>query len=150
MPCVCNLLLNVNDDSELGVPSLQLVGIRAGFQGAFVAAAMARLGIGIIPPEGTKLFVLLRGMIGGFGFLCYFHAMTVLDIGDAITLLSLYPVFSVFFGWCDPYWHGLWFAQDLLRAANISGISWENGCTLYTSWLPLCLSPVRLPSQNPT
>ena len=86
--------------SDYGIPSLELVAIRAGFQLVIVAGGILTLRTGFVAPYGTRLFVGLRGIIGGAGFLCYFHAMTVLELGDAVTLLSLYPVFSVFAGWC--------------------------------------------------
>ncbi len=43
----------------------------------------------------VRFFVVLRGIVGGLGFCCYFMAISILPLGDAITLLSLYPVVTV-------------------------------------------------------
>ena len=40
--------------------------------------------------------VLLRGIIGGFGFLNYYYTLSTLPLGDATTLLSLYPIVTIF------------------------------------------------------
>ena len=44
-----------------------------------------------------KKVVIARGVIGGgFGFLCYFYAIKSLPLGDAVTLFSLYPIYTIF------------------------------------------------------
>lgn len=43
--------------------------------------------------------VLLRGVIGGFGFLNYYYTLSTLPLGDATTLLSLYPIVTIFLAW---------------------------------------------------
>lgn len=51
-------------------------------------------------PFGTtptmRNIVILRGLIGGFGFINYYYALSTLPLGDATTLLSLYPIITVF------------------------------------------------------
>ena len=42
--------------------------------------------------------VLLRGIIGGFGFCNYYYTLSTLPLGDATTLLSLYPIITIFLG----------------------------------------------------
>jgi len=42
--------------------------------------------------------VLLRGIIGGFGFCNYYYTLSTLPLGDATTLLSLYPILTIFLG----------------------------------------------------
>ena len=40
--------------------------------------------------------VILRGIIGGFGFCNIFYSYSTLPLGDATTLLSLYPIVTIF------------------------------------------------------
>lgn len=41
--------------------------------------------------------VILRGVVGGaFGFICYFYSIKSLPLGDAITVFSIYPVYTIF------------------------------------------------------
>lgn len=51
------------------------------------------------PYGGTpyvQKIVLLRGFLGGLGFVCYFYSMKTLPLGDAVTLFSLYPIITLF------------------------------------------------------
>ena len=51
-------------------------------------------------PLGTtpamRKVVILRGVIGGFGFVNYYYTLSTLPLGDATTLLSLYPIVTIF------------------------------------------------------
>lgn len=51
-------------------------------------------------PFGTtpsmRKVVVLRGIIGGFGFVNYYYTLSTLPLGDATTLLSLHPVMTIF------------------------------------------------------
>ena len=48
------------------------------------------------PGHGRNI-VVLRGIVGGgFGFICYFYSIKSLPLGDAITLFSIYPVYTIF------------------------------------------------------
>jgi drug/metabolite transporter (DMT)-like permease len=50
-------------------------------------------------PFGTgaaRKIVWARGILGGAGFLFDYHCMAVLPLGDAITLMSLYPFLTIF------------------------------------------------------
>ena len=48
-------------------------------------------------PGRERNVVVLRGFVGGgFGFLCYFYSIKSLPLGDAIALLSVYPVYTIF------------------------------------------------------
>lgn len=91
-----------------GIPSTELVFLRATFQGIFVVLAMLWCRDAnnndypdqplIWLPFGAphvRTVVLARGLIGGFGFLLYYYTISVLPIGDATTLLSLNPVITV-------------------------------------------------------
>ncbi|KAL7531857.1 hypothetical protein ACHAXR_008579 [Thalassiosira sp. AJA248-18] len=53
----------------------------------------------ILLPFGTtkcRNIVILRGIIGGFGFINYYYTLSTLPLGDATTLLSLYPIVTIF------------------------------------------------------
>lgn len=117
--------------SNTGVPSTQLVFLRAVFQGTLVVVglctsreqistitpddcsndveklppqlqpqprARARLLISI--PFGSNIHeiqvVIVRGILGGCGFIMYFYSISAIPIGDAITLFSLYPIHTLF------------------------------------------------------
>jgi drug/metabolite transporter (DMT)-like permease len=41
--------------------------------------------------------VLIRGCVGGLGFVLYFYTISVLPLGDAVTLLSMCPIITIFF-----------------------------------------------------
>ncbi len=42
------------------------------------------------------VYLACRGFTGGIGVACYFHAITLIPVGDAITVLSIYPVIAAF------------------------------------------------------
>ena len=53
----------------------------------------------LTPFRGTRdvvRVVVLRGVLGGMGFVSYFYTVNALPIGDAITLMSLFPIVSIF------------------------------------------------------
>ena len=85
--------------------SSELVLFRATIQGIFVVTAMCVLReegpenkLLIWVPLGRpplRHIVVARGMVGGAGFLLYYYSMSVLPLGDATTLLSLYPILTV-------------------------------------------------------
>lgn len=94
--------------TEGGLPSTEMVLLRAIVQGVVVVTAMmfwrehdhsnSRL---IWVPLGRtpiRNVVVARGMVGGLGFLFYYYTMSVLPLGDATTLLSLNPVLTVIAG----------------------------------------------------
>jgi drug/metabolite transporter (DMT)-like permease len=92
-----------------GIPSTELVFLRAIFQGFFVVLAMLwfrddasnehhqgqRLIWNPFGPPHVRNVVLARGVVGGVGFLLYYYTMSTLPLGDATTLLSLNPVITV-------------------------------------------------------
>ena len=46
--------------------------------------------------ENVRLVVIIiRGIVGGLGFILYYYTISVLPLGDAVTLLSLSPVITV-------------------------------------------------------
>jgi drug/metabolite transporter (DMT)-like permease len=48
-------------------------------------------------PGRERNLVVLRGFVGGgFGFICYSYSIKSLPLGDAIALLSVYPVYTIF------------------------------------------------------
>jgi drug/metabolite transporter (DMT)-like permease len=86
------------------LPSTELVFARGVFQGGLVLLGLyvcrdakgQRL---IRHPFGqgtaSQQLVWARGLIGGAGFLLDYHCMSVLPLGDAITLMSLYPITTI-------------------------------------------------------
>jgi drug/metabolite transporter (DMT)-like permease len=85
------------------LPSTELVFLRAVFQGAITIVAMTQYTDGsqklIWCPFGSpraRRFIVARGAVGGFGFICFFYAISALPLGDAVALLSLTPVVTVF------------------------------------------------------
>ena len=87
-----------------GLPSTELVFARGIFQGSLVVLGLyicrdakgQRL---IVHPFGNSVaaqkLVWMRGIIGGAGFLLDYHCMAVLPLGDAMTLMSLYPFITI-------------------------------------------------------
>lgn len=87
-----------------GLPSTELVFARGIFQGCLVVLGLyicrdakgQRL---IAHPFGksaaAQKLVWMRGIIGGAGFLLDYHCMSVLPLGDAMTLMSLYPFITI-------------------------------------------------------
>jgi len=87
-----------------GLPSTELVFARGIFQGSLVVLGLCickdakgqRL---IAHPFGksaeAQKLVWMRGIIGGAGFLLDYHCMSVLPLGDAMTLMSLYPFVTI-------------------------------------------------------
>mmetsp|Transcript_43363 Transcript_43363/g.64290 ORF Transcript_43363/g.64290 Transcript_43363/m.64290 type:complete len:393 (-) Transcript_43363:152-1330(-) len=110
--------------SSTGIPSIELVFLRGIFQGAVVVAAMfyfveetpsaASTSIPtttiasssenknrillIQQPFGAskvRIVVILRGAIGGMGFLFFYYTFSALPLGDATALLNLSPIITV-------------------------------------------------------
>jgi drug/metabolite transporter (DMT)-like permease len=87
------------------LPSTELVLSRGIFQGALVVWGLyvyrdekkSRL---LWHPFGRTHYqckiVLARGVLGGAGLLFDYHCMATLPLGDAITLMSLYPFLTIF------------------------------------------------------
>ena len=94
-----------------GLPSSQLVFMRAVFQAVFVltgmvyctaeSTAQGTIGHSLLrhpfggTPEVCRI-VILRGVIGACGFCLYYYSLSVLPIGDAVAMLSLYPIPTIF------------------------------------------------------
>jgi len=104
------------------LPPSQLVCMRAVFQGAFVVLAMFRWKVSVYttPTDleesnssnievvrwtqahgwfgddaDVRKIVVARGMVGSIGFLCFYSAMSMLPLGDAVAVLSLHPIVTV-------------------------------------------------------
>jgi len=88
------------------LPSTELVFSRGIFQGGLVLFGL----IICRDPKGRRLInhpfgnsneakklVWMRGIIGGAGFLLDYYSMSVLPLGDAMTLMSLYPFITIIF-----------------------------------------------------
>jgi len=83
--------------AEKGVPSTEMTLIRACGQAIIVVFPLAWiLKVPLLPPKPVRLKVALRGIVGCIGFQCYFRTIQCLPLGDAITLFSIYPAFTVF------------------------------------------------------
>mmetsp|Transcript_38612 Transcript_38612/g.93350 ORF Transcript_38612/g.93350 Transcript_38612/m.93350 type:complete len:366 (-) Transcript_38612:230-1327(-) len=89
--------------TETGIPSTELVFLRALVQGFLVVFAMFFYsddddGIILIrkPFGGSEVrwVVATRGLVGGIGFLLYSYAMSALPIGDAMTLIAMSPIIT--------------------------------------------------------
>ena len=102
-----------------GIPSTELVCIRAAFQGFLTVPVMSRIpasteaqggpayqsGKGrplILSPFGgtpeVRRVVVARGAVGGFGFVMFYYTLSALPLGDATALLSLKSVLTVLGG----------------------------------------------------
>lgn len=102
---------------ETGIPSTELVFCRAVFQGFFVVTGMVFVTPEHHPPSSSGLSIrnsqplifspfgrspevvrvlLMRGIVGGIGFCFYFFSIKAIPLGDAITLFSLYPIWTIF------------------------------------------------------
>lgn len=87
-----------------GLPSTELVLSRGIFQGALVVLGLyvyrdekgSRLLWHPFGTGGARKIVLARGVLGGAGLLFDYHCMSALPLGDAITLMSLYPFLTIF------------------------------------------------------
>ena len=102
--------------ASMGLPSTELVFLRASFQGLVVlccmvfckaeteaeggpaAGSLTQRSILFTPFGGmpeVRRIVLLRGVIGSLGFINFYYTMSALPIGGAISLLSLYPILTI-------------------------------------------------------
>jgi len=101
--------------SSGGLPSTEIVFIRGVFQGGMVVLGMiytedtnsmstdgtkkTLITQPFGPPGISRKVVLARGILGGAGFLFDYHCMTALPLGDAISLMSLYPIITLLLAW---------------------------------------------------
>jgi len=75
------------------VPGTQLVVLRASLQLLTVLLwRCCAKSFPLLGPKKIRHLVMARGFFGSFGFTVYYHAIATLPLGDAITLLSLYPI----------------------------------------------------------
>jgi drug/metabolite transporter (DMT)-like permease len=99
--------------AKYDIPSSELVFLRATFQGFFVVTSMCLFRAESEPqgPIGTRLIfvpfggsafcikvVVVRGIVGAAGFCFAYYTLSVLNIGDAVATLSLYPIPTVLLG----------------------------------------------------
>lgn len=98
--------------ASFNIPSTELVFFRALFQGSFVLLGMLTFheeskGEGNIPAERLIFhpfgrtqqeiqLVLIRGMVGACSFICVFYSIKSLPLGDALTIISMYPIYTIF------------------------------------------------------
>jgi len=81
---------------DQGLPSTELVFIRSSGQGIFLACPLAYfLKISPVPPKPVRWLVMSRGILASVAFQCWYKALECLPLGDALTLLSIYPVITV-------------------------------------------------------
>mmetsp|Transcript_6049 Transcript_6049/g.14607 ORF Transcript_6049/g.14607 Transcript_6049/m.14607 type:complete len:446 (-) Transcript_6049:124-1461(-) len=86
--------------SNEGISPFQLVFSRAVFQGILVFGFIIYKRIPFFGNPGLRPWILARGLIGGSAFICYFVTITLLPIGDSITLASMYPAATVLIARC--------------------------------------------------
>jgi drug/metabolite transporter (DMT)-like permease len=68
-----------------------------------------------------KKIVILRGIVGGgFGFICYFYSIKSLPLGDAVTLFSIYPIYTIFMAKCILN-EDITFTHVILTITNLIG-----------------------------
>ena len=112
----CFVKLATTSDVTQIIPSIEIVFFRAVFQGIIVTISMFFFTTtvtttisGGIQNNKKKLLikhpfgltkeiiqiVIIRGMCGGIGFCLYFYTISTLPLGDAVTLLSLNPIFTL-------------------------------------------------------
>uniref|UniRef100_A0A7S2R0F9 EamA domain-containing protein n=1 Tax=Eucampia antarctica TaxID=49252 RepID=A0A7S2R0F9_9STRA len=102
--------LAANEDD---LPPTQLVFMRAIFQGSLIVLAMFQwrvkdvtttnnntvrwISVHGVFGDNSKVrnVVIARGMVGSISFICYYHAMSALPLGDAVAVLSLHPIVTV-------------------------------------------------------
>mmetsp|Transcript_42839 Transcript_42839/g.48677 ORF Transcript_42839/g.48677 Transcript_42839/m.48677 type:complete len:409 (+) Transcript_42839:55-1281(+) len=103
--------------AETNISSAELVFLRAVFQGFAVVICMIWckeeetnnndnnhekvLKPVIYQPFGrphVRRIVILRGFVGAIGFLLYYHTISVLPLGDAVSILSLSPIIAILAG----------------------------------------------------
>ena len=83
--------------ADKGIPSTELTLFRACGQAIVAIFPTALiLKVPFLPPKSVRLRVAMRGIFGAIGSQCYFKAIQCLPLGDAITLISMYPAFTVF------------------------------------------------------
>eukprot|EP00469_Lotharella_globosa_P002332 CAMPEP_0167805890 /NCGR_PEP_ID=MMETSP0111_2-20121227/21468_1 /TAXON_ID=91324 /ORGANISM="Lotharella globosa, Strain CCCM811" /LENGTH=417 /DNA_ID=CAMNT_0007703171 /DNA_START=38 /DNA_END=1291 /DNA_ORIENTATION=+ len=79
-----------------GISAFQLVLMRALFQGVMVSGGICYYKIPTFFGEPSlRWWLVMRGIVGGIGFCCYFVTIQLLPLGDSIALCTLYPVFTV-------------------------------------------------------
>lgn len=88
-----------SDDGK-GYTVSEIFFTRAIVQCAVCLTALYKTKIPLIPSDSyLRKLTLLRGIFGCIGFLFYYKTLVSLPLGDAIALMSIYPVFSAIAGW---------------------------------------------------
>lgn len=82
--------------TDKGLPVLQILFIRSAFvvAAAFTTRMLTRKG-SFFGPKKLWPFLALRATVGPVGMLCYFASLPRIDVGDAIALSRLTPIFAV-------------------------------------------------------
>eukprot|EP01084_Bolivina_argentea_P108000 193033_1 len=101
--------------ADIGYQSMEIFVFRSGFQllitviaTFFVQSKTSFIGFTLSFENFNKFktlekplikWVILRGVTAGIAGICYFHAITIIPLGDAITVFSIYPVVTAFIAW---------------------------------------------------
>jgi drug/metabolite transporter (DMT)-like permease len=84
--------------TDKGFDSTELVLLRSCGQAILLTFPLSWfLKISLLPPKPARWLVACRGIVGAVAFQCYYKAIECLPLGNAITLFSIYPVFTVAF-----------------------------------------------------
>jgi drug/metabolite transporter (DMT)-like permease len=84
-----------NEEARLSTPGIV---IDAKKEGDSQQSSRQRRRLILVPLGAASMqtVVVLRGAVGGMGFVLYFYTLSCLPLGDAVALLSLHPIVTVF------------------------------------------------------
>lgn len=88
-----NMFVQLSGD----VPTIQKTFFRNFFALIVASGVMIKNKVGIVPPKGARLDIVLRSVIGFMGVICNFYALGELNISDASLLNKMSPFFAIIF-----------------------------------------------------
>jgi len=82
---------------EMRFPSFQLVLSRSVFQFAAATVVLLSLGRNPLGPKEMRIWLLMRGLVGGVGVIFLFFSLTKLSLGECTVLVFTMPIFTIVF-----------------------------------------------------
>lgn len=80
------------------ISAMENLFVRALTLSIFCLVSMLWRGIPIFGPPGTRKAIALRAVAGSISTCCYYQAVQMLRLGDALAVFSIYPVFTYAMG----------------------------------------------------
>ncbi|XP_043912598.1 solute carrier family 35 member G1 [Protopterus annectens] len=82
-----------------GINAVEISAIRCFFQSIFLLPVLIYNEIELTGPQGKRLYLYLRGILGAMAMISLFYAIQQMPLADATVIMFSNPVFTALFAW---------------------------------------------------